>query len=310
MNISYKYYKMKKLYTSILVLTMIAVLGGCASDKTKENNNGGLKIYTSFYTMYDFASKIAGDKAEVINLVTDGSEPHDWEPSTNDMVALEKADILIYNGAGMEHWVEQVSDSLENDITLVEASKGVDIISEEETDGDSDPHVWLDAKNAKLEMENIKNALVKADEVNAQYYEENYKKYAVMFDELDSELTSRLGALEDKNIIVSHEAFSYLCKAYGLQQTSIGDLEADAEPDANRIAEIVEFAKENKVTTIFFEELVSPKVANVIADEIGANTDVLNPIEGLTEEQAKAGEDYFSLMKANIDALEKALNHE
>lgn len=300
---------MKKIYTIILLITMIGVLGGCASDKTKEND-GNLKIYTSFYTMYDFASKIAGDKAEVINLVTDGSEPHEWEPSTTDMVALEKADILIYNGAGMEHWVEQVFDSLENDIILVEASKGIDIIGEEEADGDSDPHVWLDAKNAKLQMENIKNALVQADEANAQYYEDNYQTYAAKFDELDNELTNRLGALQDKNIIVSHEAFSYLCKAYGLQQTSIGDLEADAEPDANRIAEIIEFAKENNVTTIFFEELVSPKVANVIADEIGADTAVLNPIEGLTDEQVKAGEDYFSLMKANMDVLEKALNHE
>ncbi|OYP01292.1 hypothetical protein CG709_11240 [Lachnotalea glycerini] len=129
-----------------------------------------------------------------------------------------------------------------------------------------------------------------------------------MFDELDSELTNRLGALKSKNIIVSHEAFSYLCKAYGLTQVSIGDLEADAEPDANRIAQIVEFAKTNQVKTIFFEELVSPKVANVIANEVGADTAVLNPVEGLTEDQMDAGEDYFSIMRSNMDALEKALN--
>lgn len=299
---------MKKIYTIILFVTLLSILSGCASNKAGEDSSK-LKVYTSFYTMYDFTSKIAGDKAEVINLVTDGTEPHDWEPSTTDMVALEKADILVYNGAGMEHWVLQVSDSLQNDIILVEASKGVEIISGEEEEH-SDPHVWLDAKNAKIEMENIKNALVQADEANASYYEENFKKYATLLDELNEELVKRLGALKDKNIIVSHEAFSYLCKAYGLTQTSIGDLEADAEPDANRIAEIVEFAKENNVTTIFFEELVSPKVATVIANEIGAATAVLNPIEGLTKEQADSGEDYFSLMKANINALEQALNHD
>lgn len=299
---------MKKIYTMILCITLLSILGGCSTNKGDEDNSK-LKIYTSFYTMYDFTSKIAGDKAEVINLVTDGTEPHDWEPSTTDMVALEKADMLVYNGAGMEHWVSQVSDSLQNDIILVEASKGVEIISGEEEEH-SDPHVWLDVKNAKLEMETIKNALVQADQANAAYYEENYKKYATQLDTLEEELVNRLGALKDKNIIVSHEAFSYLCKAYGLTQTSIGDLEADAEPDANRIAEIVEFAKENNVTTIFFEELVSPKVATVIANEIGADTAVLNPIEGLTKEQADLGEDYFSLMEANIKALEQALNHD
>ena len=299
---------MKKIYIMFLCISMLTILGGCSTNE-REGESSKLKIYTSFYTMYDFTSKIAGDKADVINLVTDGTEPHDWEPSTTDMVSLEKADMLVYNGAGMEHWVSQISDSLQNDIILVEASKGVEIISGEEEEH-SDTHVWLDAKNAKLEMETIKNALVQADEAKAAYYEENYKKYAAQLDELNEELVNRLGALKDKNIIVSHEAFSYLCKAYGLKQTSIGDLEADAEPDANTIVEIVEFAKENNVTTIFFEELVSPKVATVIAKEIGADTAVLNPIEGLTKEQGDSGEDYFSLMKANINALEQALNHD
>ncbi|RDY31115.1 ABC transporter substrate-binding protein [Lachnotalea glycerini] len=299
---------MNKGYGLLIFLgVLLAMLGGCASNDKKQED-GKLKIYTSFYTMYDFTSKIAGDKAEVVNLVENGTEPHDWEPSTTDMTKLEEADMLVYNGAGMEHWIEQVTSSLENNIVLVEASNGVELISDELSQGNSDPHVWLDAKNAKIEMENIKNALVKIDEENAQYYESNYEKYATMFDELDSELTNRLGALKSKNIIVSHEAFSYLCKAYGLTQVSIGDLEADAEPDANRIAQIVEFAKTNQVKTIFFEELVSPKVANVIANEVGADTAVLNPVEGLTEDQMDAGEDYFSIMRSNMDALEKALN--
>lgn len=292
----------------ILTSLMLATLIGCTSNKAA-TEDGKLKIYTSFYTMYDFTSKIAGDKAEVVNLVSDGTEPHEWEPSTSDMINLESADMLIYNGAGMEHWIDKITESLENDIILVEASDGVTLIDDELTQGNSDPHVWLDAKNAKIEIENIKNALVQADEANAEYYEANYEKYAKMFDELDEELTSRIKELDNKNIIVSHEAFSYLCKAYGLTQTSIGDLEADAEPDAKRLAEIVEFAKSNQVTTIFFEELVSPKMANVIADEIGADTAVLNPVEGLTGEQVEAGEDYFSIMRANIDTLEHTMNN-
>jgi zinc transport system substrate-binding protein len=297
-----------KLFKTTIIIMGVLTLVGCSSDKTTIDD-GKLKIYTSFYTMYDFTSKIAGDKAEVINLVSDGTEPHEWEPSTADMVNLESADMLIYNGAGMEHWVDKISESLENDIQLVEASEGVTLIDDTFAAGNSDPHVWLDAKNAKLEMETIKNALILADKDNEQYYETNYEKYAKMFDELDKELVSRIGALDNKNIIVSHEAFSYLCKAYGLTQTSIGDLEADAEPDAKRLAEIVEFAKANQVTTIFFEELVSPKMAEVIAAEIGADTAVLNPIEGLTKEQVEAGEDYFSIMNSNLDTLEQTMNN-
>jgi len=283
------------------------LLTGCSTEKSTEDD-GKLKVYTSFYTMYDFTCKIAGDKAEVINLVSNGVEPHDWEPSTTDMANLESADMLVYNGAGMEHWVDQISDSLENNIMLVEASENVPLISEVSAQKDSDPHVWLDAKNAKIEMENIKNALVSLDPENSTYYEANYETYAKQFDDLENELVSRIGALKNKNIIVSHEAFSYLCKAYGLTQTSIGDLEADSEPDAKRMAEIVEFAKKNNVSTIFFEELVSPKMAEVIASEVGAETAVLNPIEGLTKEQETAGEDYFSIMRSNLDVLEQTMN--
>lgn len=300
-------------YKILIALFGTALLCGCSATKSTSNvsaqEDGKLTIYTSFYTMYDFTTKIVGDKAKVINLVSDGTEPHEWEPSTKDMTNLESADMLIYNGAGMEHWVDKISDSLENDITLVEASSGVTLIDEKASQGNSDPHVWLDAKNAKIEMENIKNALVSIDAVNADYYEANYETNAKKLDDLDTELVSRIGVLDNKNIIVSHEAFSYLCKAYGLTQTSIGDLEANSEPDAKRLSEIVEFAKENHVTTIFFEELVSPKMAEVIASEVGADTAVLNPIEGLKKEQIEAGEDYFSIMRANLDTLEQTMNN-
>lgn len=306
-NMKNKYYKI------LIILFGTALLYGCSTTKSTNvstSEDGKLTIYTSFYTMYDFTTKIAGDKAEVINMVSDGTEPHEWEPSTKDMANLENADMLIYNGAGMEHWVDQISDSLENNIILVEASSGVMLIDDEVAQKNNDPHVWLDAKNAKIEMENIKDALVSIDAVNADYYEANYETYAKELDDLDAELVSRIGMLDNKNIIVSHEAFSYLCKAYGLTQTSIGDLEANSEPDAKRLSEIVEFAKTNHVTTIFFEELVSPKMAQVIADEVGADTAVLNPIEGLTKEQIKAGEDYFSIMSENLDTLEQTMNIE
>jgi zinc transport system substrate-binding protein len=282
-----------------------------AKEDNEENTGGKLKVYTSFYPLYDFAVKIGGDKIKVTNLVPAGTEPHDWEPATTDIISLEKGDILIYNGAGLEHWVEQVTSSLENkELLLVNASDGITLLKGNEKEkgvNGYDPHIWLSVTNAKKEMENIKNALVKADPDNKDFYEANYVKYGAEFDTLDAKFKEELSALPGKDIVVAHQAFAYLCSDYGLNQVAIEGLAADSEPDAKRMAEIVDFAREKNIKTIFFEELVSPKVAQAIASEIGASTDVLNPLEGLTQEQLNAGEDYLTVMEENLHALVKAL---
>jgi zinc transport system substrate-binding protein len=285
--------------------------------------------------MYDFASKIGGDKADVVNMVPAGMEPHDWEPVASDIAGLENADLFIYNGAGMEHWAEDILETLQNpNLTVVEASAGIALMEghhdhdedghgeddghedgdhdedethEEEHDEEYDPHVWLSPPNAKREMENIKNAFVQADPDNKDYYEANYTKYAAEFDALDREFKEALSPLPNKDIVVSHQAFGYLCAAYGLNQIPIEGLAPDSEPDPARMAEIIDFAGEHQVKIIFFEELVSPKVAETVADAIGAETRVLSPIEGLDGEAQAAGDDYFSVMRQNLESLIAAL---
>ena len=308
-------------------LTDLEKTSAAASDN---KGNDKLEVYTSFYPLYDFAVKIGGDKVKVINLVPAGTEPHDWEPATTDILSLEKADMLIYNGAGMEHWVDQVSASLENEnLILLEASNGITLLeggehedehagedehTEEDEEGNEtaahegfDPHVWLSIRNGKKEMENIKDAFVIADPDNKDYYEANFVKYAAEFDALDQKFSQELSGLTNKDLIVAHQAFAYLCADYDLNQVAIEGLAADSEPDAKRMAEIIDFARDKEIKTIFFEELVSPKVAETIAAEIGAQTAVLNPLEGLTQEQLNAGEDYLSIMEKNLNALVSAL---
>lgn len=313
---------MKKLLLILLAVCMsLFLMAGCSSTSTDSENKSTqdekLTVYASFYPMYDFASKIGGDKVTVVNMVPAGTEPHDWEPTASDITGLEKADIFVYNGANMEHWAEDVLESLSNkDLISVEASKGISLIEgheedEEEQSGEEgegyDPHVWLNPMNAKMEMENIKNALVEADPDNKDYYETNYTKYAADLDTLDKEFKDTLSPLPNKDVIVAHQAFGYLCAAYGLNQVPIEGLSPDSEPDPARVADIIEFAKKHNVTVIFFEELVSPKVAQTIADSIGAKTQVLNPIEGLSDEQQAAGDDYFSVMRQNLEELKTAL---
>ena len=341
---------MKKRFYMVSALAATAALSlgtavYAADNDTSDSSDQKLKVMASFYPMYDFAVKVGGDKVEVTNMVPAGTEPHDWEPAATDIKDLEDADVFIYNGAGMEHWTEDVLDSLENkDLKVVEASKGLELLEgkEEEDEEDSsetsdtseadsseadtseadtsetdtsnedkivyDPHVWLSPLNAKTEMENIKDALVEADPDNKDYYEANFETYAEKFDQLDADYKEGLADTKSKDLITSHEAFGYLCKEYGLNQVGIEGLSADSEPDAARMDEIIKFAKENNVKTIFFEELVSPKVSETIASEIGADTAVLNPLEGLSDEELANGEDYFSVMESNLNTLEDALN--
>lgn len=254
--------------------------------------------------------------------------------------------MFIYNGAGLESWTDKVINSLSNkDLKVVEASKGVELIKsdhdedeeeheheevennknhdatnennnhvhEDEHDhedhqhGPMDPHVWISPKNAKIEMENIKNAFIELDKENADYYESNYEKYAKMLDELDAKYSESLNKLPNKTIVVSHEAYGYLCKEYGLTQIGIKGVNAETEPDAKKMAEIINYIKENKIKTIFTEELIDPKVSKIIADETGCEVKVLSPIEGLSEEEIKNNEEYFSIMDKNLENLVGAL---
>lgn len=325
-----KFYSIKMLRAlAMTALVSAAMLSGCtraaapnpAAKADAMESKKMLKVMASFYPMYDFAAKIGGDKAEVITLVPSGTEPHDWEPAAADIRNLEEADLFIYSGAGMEHWVDDVLASLDNkNLISVEASRGVALrdghshsheeeegAGEPEEEGQYDPHVWLSPLNAEKEMENIKNAYIKADPDNRDYYEANYELYASRFADLNQKFQDTLSSLPNKDIVVSHEAFGYLCDAYGLNQVGIEGLSPDSEPSPARMAEIIDFVRANHVRVIFFEELVSPKVAETIAKETGSSVQVLNPLEGLSDEELESGADYFSVMEENLKQLEAAL---
>lgn len=333
-------------YLFVTLMLAVALIGlvGCNSNNQQESSTNTsqqsnqsssdkLSIVASFYPMADFAEKIGGDKVEVVNLVPTGTEPHDWEPSTKDMTTIAQADLLVYNGAGMESWIENVSSSLGSDMPeLVEASTGItlrdasedhqnegvsvdanapgetDATDDDDEHGTTDPHVWLAPLNAKQEMKNIAEALKKLDATNAAYYQANYEKYAAECDKLDEEFKTGLTGLTRNIIVAAHEAYGYICDAYGLEQLGIEGLSADSEPDAQRMKEIIDFVKEKGVTTIFFEDLVSPKVAEAIAAETGAEAKQLNPLEGLTDAQLASGADYFSVQRENLKALIEALS--
>lgn len=305
--------------TMALGLGLAVVLSGCGKG-SEQSATGKLKVVTTFYPMYEFSKQVAGDHADVVALIPSGVEPHDWEPSAKDMAVLKDADVFVYNGI-VEGWAENALASAANDKRIVvEASKNLSLIegTEEEDEhehGDGhaeeehgmDPHVWLSPALAQQEVAAIQAALEQADPAHRDDYRKNAEAYIAKLKELDQAYRDGLSDVKRKEFVTQHAAFGYLAKEYGLTQVPIAGLSPEQEPAPGEMAKVVEFAKEHQVKTIFFETLVEPKVAQVVADEIGAKTDVLNPLEGLTDDEIKNNLDYIAVMKQNLEALKKAL---
>ncbi len=295
---------------------------GAGNAASAEDGSGRLQVMASFYPMYDFSVKIGGEYVEVTDMVPAGTEPHDWEPAPKDLAKLEEADVFVYSGAGMEYWAEDIITSIQNEkLVILEASEGIALLSAEEEEaahgyegqdhehahGETDPHVWLDPMKAKQELANIRDAFSEADPAHAEDYAANYETWAAKLDALDTSFRETLAQCVKHEIVVSHEAFGYLCSAYGIEQMGIEGLMPDSEPDPARMAEITDFVREHDVSVIFSEELVSQKVADTIAKETGASVETLNPLEGISEEEQAAGADYFSVMEDNLAKLAAAL---
>ncbi|WP_145047716.1 metal ABC transporter substrate-binding protein [Paenibacillus xylanexedens] len=381
-----------------LFFSLALVVAGCGQTKSASEPDPStasipaaterkLNVQVSFYPMYEFTKNVAGDLADVHTLVPAGMEPHDWEPTPQDMASIEKADVLVYNGAGMESWIDQVKDSLSNDkLIQVEASKGINLLEGGEHDhgdaeaedhdhdhdhdhasegtaeehdhghdhdhaesattedhahdhgdeaatedhdhdhadeateehshshshshdhGGLDPHVWLSPALAIQEVRNIEAGLTEAAPEYAEQFKQNADAYVAKLETLDTDFKAAVTDSKRKDFITQHAAFGYLAQEYGLQQVPIAGLSPEQEPSAAQMASVIDFAKEHQVKTIFFETLVSSKVSETIANEVGAKTAVLNPIEGLTEDELAAGMDYISVMRQNLEALKLALN--
>jgi zinc transport system substrate-binding protein len=365
----------KKSYAFALAATLVSgLLSGCGTTSdtatngttTSEADGKKLQIVASFYPMAEFTRQVAGDLANVTTLVPAGVEPHDWEPSAEHMKTLSKAEVFVYNGVGMEGFVQQTLESLNRqDLTVVEASKEVTLIEgthdhtedhhgheaeasakeehahdelehdelehdelehadkhadehaahadehrsvDPETGLPLDPHVWLSPIAAQQQVRTIQAALAAKDPANAATYQKNADAYVAKLQTVDRAFKDAVNGAKRKEFITQHAAFGYLANAYGLNQIGISGMSPEQEPSAGKLAEIAEIANSKGIQYILFETLVSSKVAETLANEIGAKTAVLNPIEGLTEADLAAGKDYITLMTENAATLKKALS--
>jgi zinc transport system substrate-binding protein len=282
----------------VLILALTATVGLTAACGGSEDRTSGRSVVAGFYPLAFAAERMGGARVSVRNLTPAGAEPHDLELTAGDVKAVQDADLVLYLGNGFMPGLEQAVAG--RDGPSLDLLDGQELApGRGEGRGVSpDPHVWLDPVRYARMVRAIGAAL--GDEAPAD-------SLAQRLEALDTELRRGLARCARRQIVTSHAAFAYLAQRYGLEQVPLEGLSPEAEPSAQRIEKLVRLVEGAGATTVFLETLVSPKLAETVAREAGAKTAVLNPLEGLTDDEAAAGADYFSIMRDNLAALRDAL---
>ncbi|MGG0719739.1 zinc ABC transporter substrate-binding protein [Robertmurraya massiliosenegalensis] len=309
---------------SLFIMLFILVLAGCGSKEKNTNanqENDKLHIYTTVYPLQYFAEEIGKEFVTVDTIYPPGADEHTYEPSQKDMIELAKSDLFIYVGLGLEGFVNKAKQTLENEnVTLVAAGDHIhfDEDSHEKDEhhddghdhGDIDPHVWIDPLYAKELAEAIKDELITQLPEYKEQLVTNYNVLADQLDELNNQFVSLVDQAEHKEMIVSHAAYGYWEKRYGIEQISISGISSSNEPTQKQLKKIIATAKEHQLNHIFFEQNVSSKLAEIVQDELKAEPLFLHNLSVLTDNDIKENKTYFSIMEDNLKALETAFIHE
>lgn len=301
---------LKKWAVMLLCLVAVVSFSACSSDNNPANKpeESKIKVSVTFDAMKELVAAIGKDKVEISTIIPGGTEPHDFEPKAQDLAGLSTAKIFVYSGLGMEAWAEEAIKAANNaNLITTEASKGADAIKNTEPEeieehGQYDPHIWLSLKGAELEVENIKDALVKADPSNKDFYEKNGNDFVSQLESLYNEYNGKFQSIKKKSFVTGHAAFAYLCRDFGLEQNSVEDVFAEGEPSAQQLTELVNYCRENKVTTIFAEEMASPDVSKTLANEVGAKVETIYTIESNEDDMT-----YLERIKSNLSKIYDSL---
>ncbi len=322
----------KKFVGVLSLFTVIFTLAACGGETTNSSesepqgpDDEELKIFTTVYPLQFFAEQIAGDQASVKSILPPGSDTHTYEPTTKEMVEIAESDAFIYNGAGLETYANQISESIQSDdVKILEASKGINLDEhvhnhqgeegshEDEhaghNHGDQDPHVWLDSIRSIQLAEHIKDLLVELKPEQKEVFNQNFEELKGKLENLDQEFHAQLESLPENKIIVSHAAYGYWEKTYGIEQIAVSGLSPTNEPSQKEVQTIIETAEKHGLNHVFFEQNVTPKVADLVRKKIDAEALRIHNLSVLTEEDIKNNEDYFTLMQHNLEELTKALS--
>jgi zinc transport system substrate-binding protein len=298
---------------------VLALLSACQTTVQDEDNP---QIMVSLFPQYDIIRQIAQDKVDVELFLPTGSEPHSYEPSASTLMKIVEADLFVYSSDELEPWVKRLvegnaSENLivldtSNGITLLEADHGHEGEDEDEEELAFDPHYWLDPQNMIIMSESIRDALIEIDPENETFYIENANSYIASLKELDSNWQDLFDRAQLNQIIYGgHFAFGYLSHRFGLEILSpYSGYAPDAEPSAQALAGLMDVLAEKEINVIFYEELIDPRVARIIAEQAKVKIEVLHGAHNLNAEEMQAGWTYVSIMEDNIEKLKEALRYE
>ena len=319
------------------LMSFVVLLVGCDTDSKTGSVSDKLQIVTTLFPQYDFARVIGGDKVDVTLLLPAGMESHSYEPTPADIIKINKADLFIYTGESMEQWAHSIIESVDsNEVYVLDVSKNVPLLAPNSTvednhdhedenhnhdaeveaghdhsEGDGhnhtyDPHIWTSPKNAMIMVNNILEALCEVDPENADYYKDNANTYLAELEELDHELEDVVAnAKRDTIYHGGRFAMQYLTNQYGIHYVSAP---FEAEPSAALVAQMIKEIKEQKIPVIYYEELVDPKISQMISDETGAKMLLLHSCHNVSKEDFNNGVTYLSLMKQNVENLKVGLD--
>ena len=302
--------------TIIIILIAASATVFYAFQNNTEDNK--LKVVASFYPLAFFTQEIGGEKVTVKQLIPDNTEVHNWQPSSADLLAIEDADVIIYNGASLDHWFEDdilpVIDS--SDKVIVETTEGIQLLEtgqetdeqEHEHEGNYDPHTWLSPFIAKQQAQNIYEALVRKDQNNEGYYNERWQTLKARFEELDNDYLTGLSTKGKDEIFVSHSAFGYLADRYGFEQHGVIGISADEQPSTQVYTKIVEMMMEHEIYVVYVDPVYANEYAQTLKNELqrlsGQNVQILELYIMLGKMNSL---DYFEQQEKNLENLKIGL---
>jgi len=295
----------------LISVIVIFFIGFVLFQKTnKPVSSSAINVSTSFYPLAEFAQKVGGDLVKVTNLIPPGVEPHAFEPTPDIISSVYQSDLFIYNGGGVDTWATKLAPSLKHVKTLRMGDVVTDLISTQEQSrgGAFDDHYWLSPKRAIQQVEAIRDIMIDLDYVHADYYKKNSENFVKELKNVDLMYKQGLAQCEIRTVVTSHTVLSYLANDYHFEQISITGLSPDEEPSAGTLATIAKEAEERRLKFVFFETLLSPRLSQTLAEELGVQTLVFNPLEGLTEEEQANGKTYLSIMEDNLNNLKTAMS--
>lgn len=333
---------MSRFLKVFFVFTAIFLLAACGQEKANKpeqnKEKDALKVYTTIYPLTFFTEEIGKEYVDVESVLPAGVDEHTYEPTAKTIIDIADGDLFLYNGLGLEPFGKKIKESMEREqVRVVEVGKQIDLESyeslhghEEEakeenehtdhdahdeqgdeheghTHGGTDPHVWIDPVLAIDMAKVVQEELSKLDPAHKEAFEKNYEELKGQLTRLDGEFRKMADQAANKEFLVSHAAFGYWEKEYGLKQISVAGLSPTNEPSQKQLKDMIETAKKHQIKYVIFEQNITPKVAKVVQKELKAEALQIHNLSVLTEEDEANKENYFTLMERNIQTLQKAI---